>query len=193
MYRPVLINGPAAAPVTLDEVKAHLDVSYVDKDDQIGLLIAAAVAYLDGWTGILGRCLMPQTWRQDYDAFARCLRLPLFPVASIESVKYDDDEGAEQTVSSSNYVLLADDLGAYVKFKDTYGFAAVSATKPAVRVAYVAGYADAATVPAAVKAAMLLLIRHWFDNPSAVQVGSPAQAMPFAVDALLAPFRRIRF
>ena len=51
----------------------------------------------------------------------------------------------------------------------------------------------AASVPAAIKAAILLLIRHWFDNPSAVQVGQPVQAMPFAVDALLAPYRRISF
>ncbi|KQZ00898.1 hypothetical protein ASD45_08525 [Pseudolabrys sp. Root1462] len=193
MYRPVLVTPPAAKPLTLEEVKAHLDVSYTDKDTEITLLLDAAIAYLDGWTGILGRCLMPQTWRQDFDDFSRCLRLPLFQAASITSVKYDDSSAVEQTVSSSFYDLLTDDRGGFVRFKDTYSFAAVNSQRPAVRVAYVAGYADAASVPAAIKAAMLLLIRHWFDNPGAVQVGQPAQAMPFAVDALLAPYRRISF
>lgn len=190
MYRPVQTQAPATKPVTLTEVKAHLDVSYTDKDTQIDGLIAAATAHLDGWTGILGRCIITQSWRQDFDRFNRCLRLPLFPVASITSVKYDDEDDAEQTIGNSNYTLLTDDLGSYVKFIDTYAFPAIHTERPAVRVTYVAGEAAA---PDAIKHAMLLLIRHWFDNPSAVSVGAPVQAMPMAVDALLAPYRRVRF
>ncbi len=190
MYRPVLVTAPASTPVSLTEAKAQLDVGYTDKDTLITGLIAAATAHLDGWTGILGRCLITQTWRQDFDRFNRCMRLPLFPVASITSVKYDDAEGAEQTIANTNYALLCDDLGFYVQFKDTYSFAAISTVRPAVRVAYVAGEAAA---PDAIKQAMLLMIRHWFDNPTAVSVGVIVQAMPMAVDALLAPYRRVRF
>lgn len=190
MYRPVLVTAPASTPVSLSEAKANLDVGFTDKDTQITALIAAATAHLDGWAGILGRCIITQTWRQDFDRFNRCLRLPLFPVASIASVKYDDESDVEQTVSSGNYALLTDDLGSYVKFLDTYAFPAIHSERPAVRVTYVAGEAAA---PDAIKQAMLLLIRHWFDNPTAVSVGVPAQAMPMAVDALLAPYRRIRF
>lgn len=190
MYRPVRTVAPADTPVSLTEVKAHLDVTYTDKDTQITALIAAATAHLDGWTGILGRCIITQSWRQDFDRFNRCLRLPLFPVASITSVKYDDESDAEQTIDSSNYTLLTDDLGSYVKFIDTYAFPAIDAERPAVRVTYVAGEASA---PDAIKQAMLLLIRHWFDNPSAGHVGAPAQALPLSVDALLAPYRRIMF
>ena len=190
MYRPVLTAAPASTPVSLNEAKAHLDIGYTDKDTQITALIAAATAHLDGWTGILGRCLITQSWRQDFDRFNRRLRLPLFPVASITSVKYDDESDVEQTIDSSNFSLLTDDLGSYVKFIDTYAFPAIHTERPAVRVTYVAGEAAA---PDAIKHAMLLLIRHWFDNPSAVSVGGPTQAMPMAVDALLAPYRRIRF
>lgn len=190
MYRPVLVTAPGSTPVLLTEVKSHLDVTYTDKDTQITALIAAATAYLDGWTGILGRCIITQTWRQDFDRFNRCLRLPLFPVASITSVKYDDESDVEQTIDSSNFALLTDDLGSYVKFIDTYSFPTIHTERPAVRVTYVAGEAAA---PDAIKHAMLLLVRHWFDNPTAVVVGVTAQALPMAVDALLAPYRRIRF
>ena len=38
-----------------------------------------------------------------------------------------------------------------------------------------------------------LLVRHWFDNPSAVVIGATAAPLPLAVDALVAPYRRIRF
>jgi uncharacterized phiE125 gp8 family phage protein len=51
----------------------------------------------------------------------------------------------------------------------------------------------AGNVPAPIKQAIALLARHWFDNPTAVVVGVPAQTMPMAVDALLAPYRRVRF
>lgn len=199
MYRPVLVTAPTIKPVTLTEAKAWLDISYTEKDTVITGLIATATAHLDGWTGILGRCLCEQTWRQDFDRFARCLRLPLAPVISITSVKYDDENGDEQTVSSSDYALLVDDLGPYVKFGDEFSFPALSAARPAVRVTYLAGYADisgspkTSSVPDDIKHAIALLVRHWFDNPTAVVVGVSAQAMPMAVDSLLAKHRRIRF
>lgn len=194
MYRPVLVTGPSDTPVSRTEVKAQLDISYTDKDALIDGLIAAAVSYLDGWTGILGRALMSQTWRQDFEDFCRDLPLPLFPVASITSVKYDDVDGVEQTISNTNYTLLTNDCGSYVHFKDAFSLPSVqSESGPRVRVAYVAGYADAANVPAAIKQAMFLMIRQWFDNPSAAIVGATVEKMPHAVDALLAPYRRTRF
>ncbi len=193
MYRPVLVTPPADTAVSSSEVKAHLDISYTDKDSLITALIAAATSHLDGWTGILGRCLMTQTWRQDFDDFWSEMPLPLFPVTSITSVKYTDTAGVEQTIDSANYTLKHDGRGAYVEFVSTYSFPALNAESAAVRVTYVAGDANAAAVPGAIKHAMLLMIRHWFDNPSAVQVGMPAQAMPMAVDALLAPYRRVKF
>jgi uncharacterized phiE125 gp8 family phage protein len=200
MYRPFLVTAPVIKPVTRTEAKAHLDVSYTNKDTQIDMLIAAATSHLDGWTGILGRCLCEQTWRQDFDRFSRCLRIPLAPVISITSVKYDDANDVEQTIAAENYEFLVDELGPYVKFLDTYSFPSIADERPAVRVTYLAGYANAgsspnftSTVPDDIKHAILLLVRHWFDNPSAVSVGVTAQTMPMAVDALLSKHRRIRF
>lgn len=200
MYRPALVTPPAIKPVTLTEMKAWLDISYDAKDPVIAGLIAAATAHLDGWTGILGRCLCEQTWRQDFDRFNRSLRIPLAPVMAISSVKYDDENGDEQTIGSEHYELLIDDLGPYVKFADTYSLPRISATRPAVRVAYVAGYPSTGdepnktwTGPDDIKHAIALMVRHWFDNPSAVVVGVTAQAVPIGVDALLAKHRRLRF
>jgi uncharacterized phiE125 gp8 family phage protein len=199
MYRPVLVTPPAIKPVTLTEAKAWLDIGYTDKDTVITGLIGAATAHLDGWTGILGRCLCEQTWRQDFDDFRSCLRLPLFPVISITSVKYTDTAGAEQTIPSENYTLKNDDLGAYVEFTSSYSFPSLNTESAAVRVTYLAGYADIAgtpktsSVPDDIKNAIALLVRHWFDNPGAVVVGVTAQQLPQGVDALLAKHRRPRF
>lgn len=200
MYRPVLVTPPAITPISLSEAKAWLDINYTDKDTIITGLIKAATAHLDGWSGILGRCLVEQSWRQDFDRFARCLRIPLAPVLEITSIKYDDEAGDEQTVSADEYALLNDDLGPYILFNDDVSFPALSAVRPAVRVTYKAGYANGgthpnytSTVPDDIKHAIALLVRHWFDNPTAVVVGVSAQAVPMSVDALLAKHRRIRF
>ena len=199
MYRPVLVTPPAIKPVTLTEAKAWLDIGYTDKDTVITGLIGTATAHLDGWTGILGRCLCEQTWRQDFNDFRSCLRLPLFPVISITSVKYTDTDGVEQPIASENYTLKNDDLGAYVEFTSSYSFPSLNSESAAVRVAYLAGYADIAgtpktsSVPDDIKNAIALLVRHWFDNPGAVVVGVTAQQLPQGVDALLAKYRRPRF
>lgn len=201
MYRPVLVTAPTIKPVTRTEVKDALDISHTDKDTLIDGLIAAATSYLDGWTGVLGRTLCEQTWRQDFDSLSlRCMRLPLFPVISITSVKYKDTTGAEQTINSANYTLQTDDLGSYVQFLSTYSSPALWIELPRASVTYKAGYANAgadpnftSTVPDAIKQAMFLMIRQWFDNPTAAVVGQLVEKMPFAVDALLAPYRRVRF
>lgn len=163
MYRPVLVAPPAAAPVSLDEAKAQLDYPDSDRDALITSLIDAAVAQLDGWTGILGFCIEEQTWRQNFDAFERVLRLPLGPLISIASVKYDDTDGVEQTVEAANFVGSTDDLGSLVRFSDAYPLPAVSSDGPSVRVEYVAGHA---TEQDDIKQAIMLMVRHWFDEPS---------------------------
>ena len=62
---PYLVTPPASLPVTLSEMKAHLRVVHADDDADIAAKQAGAVAMLDAWGGLLGRCIMPQTWAID--------------------------------------------------------------------------------------------------------------------------------
>ena len=196
MYRPTLVTPPAIKPVTVEYVKKHSLIDHDEQDDVIDLLIDAATTHLDGWTGILGRALCEQTWRQDYDDFASCLRLPLGPVVSVEAVTYIDTDGIEQTVDEADYTLRTDSLGSYVEFGCEYSFPSLNSANAAVSVEFVAGYpvTDGAwTGPAAIKHAIMLLVAHWFENREAVLTGQGAAAttLPLGVDALLAPYRRI--
>src|SRR5206468_3491169 len=88
-YQPILVTPPASSPVTLAEAKAHLVVDFNDDDALVQGLVDGAVSYLDGFSGVLCRALCAQTWRQDFDVFDFYLKLPLSPVISIDSVKYD--------------------------------------------------------------------------------------------------------
>jgi hypothetical protein len=62
---PYIITAPTDQPVSLADMKAHLRTVHDDDDADISAKIAGAVASLDGWGGILGRCIMPQTWAID--------------------------------------------------------------------------------------------------------------------------------
>lgn len=210
MHAPVRTVAPAITPVSLSEAKAHLRVDGDDEDSLISALIEAATGHLDGYTGILGMALCEQTWRQSFDGIGRCLRLPIDPVISISSITTRNSDGQMSTVSSDDYALKVDELGAYVRFKDGYSPPSDLYQSAAVAVTYVAGYEDTeaveaepeeeppvlavpatSTVPAAIKAAILLLVGHWYANREASTIDG-AVTLPIAVDALLAPYRRVR-
>jgi len=185
MYRPVLVTAPTDTPVSLEEVAAQLRETSEDEDERLEGFIAEAVAYLDGWTGILGRCIFTQTWRQDFDWFNQCLRLPLFPVASIASVEYIDTSDVSQTISASDYALLHDETGAYVRFDADYAFPSVTSENgPRVKVTYVAGEA---MPPADIKAAMLLYADMRFDGDD------DRDSKWNAFHRLIGKYRRIKF
>lgn len=211
MHAPVLVTAPTTLPVTLEEAKAHLrrDADETEEHDLITALVNAAVGHLDGWTGILGRCLEEQTWRQDFDGFDRVIRLPLWPIIEISSITWRNEAGQIATVSSDDYALKSDALGAYVRFKNDFEYPSGLNETSAVAVTFTAGYPregaiegdpeaeppveanpGTSTVPAAIKAAILLLVGHWYVNRMAVKEGS-FQELPMAVNALIAPYRRV--
>lgn len=192
MYRPVLVTPPAAPIVSLAEAKAHLRIDGSDDDALVIALVAAAEGHFDGWTGVLGRALVTQTWRQDFDAFCRNLHLPLAPVASITSVTYEDAAGITQTVDSGSYRLLTDDRGPYVRMADGFSAPSLAPAPPAVHVTYVAGYGAGSDVPAPIRAAILLQVGDLYENREATIVGTIVTPNPTS-DRLISPFRRVWF
>ena len=170
MLSPVLVTAPTAQPITLDEAKLHLRVDGDDEDTLIDALIAAAAGHLDGYTGILGRCLMPQTWSQEYEIATGDLVLPLGPVSSVVSV----------TGGFTEYRLLKDGRGFFLRLNDGSNW-----PSEAVTVVFVAGAVD---VPAPLNAAMLLHIGTLYENRETLaERVNPTRAY----EALTAPYRAI--
>jgi len=187
MLAPVRTVAPASTPVSLVEAKAHLRVDHSDDDTLITGLIAAATDHLDGYTGILGRAIITQTWRQDFYRFSPQMRLPLHPVASVSSVTYYDGDNVQQTLSENIYELLADGAGPYIARKADQTWPGTKNREAAVAATFIAGEA---TAPAAIKTAILLMVAHLYENREAVAEGG-FEALPLAVDALTAPYRRV--
>ncbi len=205
MHRPVLVSPPAILPVSLADTKLHLRVDHDEEDQLIEGLIEAATEYLDGWTGILGRCLVEQEWRQDYDVFARELCLPLGPVISVTTVTWRNAAGQVATVPGASYDLRTDTAGrSVVRFDDTYPFPRDLHESRAVGITYKAGWATIpavpangdtpeipakSTVPTPLEVAIMLMVGNWYENREAASGG--LAPLPFAVDALIAPCRKL--
>lgn len=196
-----LVTAPAAEPLSLAQVKAALRVTDSNSDALIAGLIAAATSHLDGAEGILGRALVRQSWKltaRDFPGVCGRLVLPLPPLASVTSVTYLDSVGQLQTLAAERYQVVVN--GAQPgHIRPVYGDswpAVQPATDEAVTVTFVAGYApgsdspidQAAGVPMAIRQAMLQIIRHWYDNPSAVVTGTIATELPLAAERLLSAF-----
>lgn len=195
MLRPTLSAGPTALTfVTLAEAKAHCRIDDADSDGVLTNLINAAESYLDGYSGILGRALVNQTWVQNYDSFCDRMSLPVGIASSITTMKYYDTSNVQQTLASSVYQLLTDDLGSYVTLKPSQVWPQPYSREDAVEITWVSGYGAAASnVPAAIRAAALLLVGHWYENRENVVIGQTVAELPMAVNSLLAPFRRVGF
>lgn len=186
----VLVTEPAAPVVDVDELKLHLRIDHDDEDALLTAYERAATKHLEAMCGL---AFVTQTWRVDTDTFATCdgrLRLPRAPVQSITSVQYyASGAGSYTTVTASNYRLLADSLGPFITAISSYSWPSVDSRDDAIRVTFVAGYGDSGySVPDPLRHAVALLVGHWFRNREAA--GDTQSPLPFAVDALAAPYRR---
>lgn len=194
MLTPVLVTPPAKPPLTPEDVRAFLRLNEGEDGPTVDALIAAATSYLDGYSGILGRCLITQIWKVNLCSWpAGQIDLPFLPVQSVSSVKYWST--TQLTLADTNYRLHANGVHPYIDWTQTVSFPSYDIRDDAIEVQFVCGYGpDPKDVPAAICHAMLMMISHWYENRETVVVGNMAAIeVPLASAALLAPFRRVGF
>jgi uncharacterized phiE125 gp8 family phage protein len=182
----VVVITPPAPIVTIDEAKKHLLVDHSDDDTLIEALILAATQWLDGPAGWLSRSLGIQVlelqgsiWPCPGDT------LPYPPEVEIVSVQYTDPSGVEHDLPPP---------------WDTEDRPAVRGRPGDVRIRYRAGYGSASgnpvvwtnNVPAPIKVAILMLVAQWYRTREPIAVGATIEQLPFAVEALLSPYRVYR-
>lgn len=188
-----LTAPPSPEPVSLAEAKAHLRVDVADDDTLIGTLITAARQHVEAVTG---RALMPQTWEYYIDAFPAdggAVEIPIAPLTGITKVSFaDPTTGAFSDATLTDYQVDMPageraQRGTVVPKTGKTWPSDVSTQPNSARFTFTAGYADAASVPAALKAAILLLVGDLYANREARMPGSVADNP--TVDRLLFPFR----
>jgi len=192
--RTLYCSTPAtSACLSLAEAKSHLRVTHIDDDDDITDLALAAQQHVEDY---LSRTLMPATWVLSLSAFPagkRPLMLDVAPYASLTSLAYTDGAGDGQTLTETTDFKVSGNARPAFLFP-VYGTTWPTARREpdSVVVTWVAGYADAASVPEVYKRAMRLLIGHWYENREQVVVGTIASELPVGVRTLLRPHRDVR-
>lgn len=193
MLKPERIVPPVLRPVHIDWVRDVCRISVPDEDAYLDVAIDAAIEHVDGWAGILRRCLINQTWRESFDAFpsSGILRLALAPLQSIAEVKYFDGSNAEQTLSTASYDVYEDDEGVYLRRPDGVSWPTVYDRDDAVQVSTVYGYgANMDDIPASLRSAIAMLANHYFEERNPAIVGTIAGKIPYSIDSMFDRYRR---
>lgn len=181
-----LIEPPADLPIDLTDLKAHLRVDGDADDAMLQAYLSAALAYTDGPRGVLGRAMISQRLRLTLDGGFPTggISLPLPPLLTVESVRYIDPAGDEQTLPAESYQLLTDREPGELRSIGG-GWPLTACRAAAVTIEFTAGHENAAAVPADVKHLLRFLVAHWYAQREPVNVGNIVNAMPLSVEALI--------
>lgn len=185
--RPTRIADPAESVLTLADAKLHLRVDASDEDAYITSLIAAAEAYLDGRAGILGRCMVTQTWRYKLASLPALVPLGM-PDAQSVTGTYLDAAGDTQAVSDLS--VREEASGAVLVYAgDALTFDADEDYPVTVDVVF--GFGDASAVPDPLLHAVRVLVGHWYEvRTSAAE--TPYREVPMAFHSLISAYRWLR-
>ncbi len=180
-------TAPTKEPVSLEEAKLWLKVDGDDDDDLIESLIAVARDYCQQYEG---RAYVEQTITAFCNHFRRRVFLPVAPVLDITTIHYRDTVGNWQLVPEDYWTLRNDVEPGYVEFNMTGLSYQLSFMPNRIRIVFTAGYTylDEATwkgtVPERVKAAMCLLLGHWYEHRVAT-CEAALKEIPIGVKSLL--------
>lgn len=212
-------DSPTAPALTRAEAKLHLRVDFDDNDSLIDALVDAATQQAEAYccAAITARDYLmtlsafprvsagqsgPDPDWHEYPSrfghsgrpsrFPWALQFPVWPVVSVSSVQYLDTAGTLQTLSSSVYAQALDRRPPYIVPLPNQVWPVTYAQPDAVRVRFRAGMAEAnGGIPAAVKAAICLILGHLYENREDVAggMGGTPGEIPMGSRYLLNPYR----
>ena len=189
-----LVTAPSVEPVSLASAKTHLRVECNDEDDLIGEYIAAARQWCEDFCE---RAFITQYRETSYDEFpSDGSPIPLLcpRVATVESVKYDDADDDEQTLSAATYNVSAARDQAWLSLVQGETWPTTGTTPAPVRITTKCGYGPAASdVPPAIKAAVRLMTEHMYRSRGPVVIGTISSELALSVESLLTPYKVMRY
>ncbi len=173
----------ANLPITLDEAKAHLRVTFADDDALIEQLIRAATTELEIRCQ---RTLCETTYTEVLDAFPSSgIKLALPPLLAVSNIVYYGTAGTLLTLSASDYIVDNHSEPGWV-------FPVTGKTWPetqdrinAVTVTYTAGYLAGGNahqqrdaVPKDLRAWLLIRVATLYENREAAVTGTIVSSVP---------------
>jgi uncharacterized phiE125 gp8 family phage protein len=174
-----LVTPPAVEPISIEAAKLHVKAEDVADDALIRAIVQTAREQAEQKTG---RALIEQRWERTYDSLPCELELARPPLVTVESLKYLDTAGVQQTLSASLYTV--DDAAEPGRIVRAYGasWPAERCDTNAVRARFVAGYACGFTAVAATDVCTHSGLRSLANN-AVVRVSNSGGALPAPLQA----------
>lgn len=181
-----ITTEPTTEPVTVAEAaqQCRLTASDLAADTnltaELQRLIVAARKYAEGVTG---KSLAEKTVTAVCDSFpsGNVIVLPVSPIKELTSLSYKSADGVSVDVSDR---VIIDDFSfpsrLVLKSSQSWPTETLYEVNP-ISIVYKAGETPGGNI----KAAMLLMIAHWFDNRAEVVTGQESFSIPFGAEALL--------
>lgn len=160
--------------LSLNLAKQHLRVDGSEEDFLISGYLAAAVAWVENYTG---KKLTRSTVTQEVAALSGSIRLEWGPAPEDASVTYVDTNNTPQTFDS---VTIA--MGRLFATWPT------TQTDTSAVITYTAGFDEP---PEDLVSAALFLVGHFHANREAVSSGALMKEVPFGIEALCLPYRQM--
>jgi uncharacterized phiE125 gp8 family phage protein len=174
------------------EAKAHTRTAdFTDDDVMIEVYLRTAIEFVESETNLR---LAPATVQFRMEGWpCHCchdLDLPAAPVRDVESVKYLDANGAEQTIAADQWMWRRNTQGkGTVSFVRSYSWPTLlNERRDTVFVTFDAGFdvpGHTGTgddpdlrLPYLARAAVLLLVGHWYENREETTVGALSNLAP---------------
>lgn len=210
----VLITAPSMEPVTVTELLTHLRVDNTELSDSEALgLIAESRQMIEDEIGL---AFISQSWRLSIDRWPggaeawwdgvrqmaiselyapnamTSVSLPRWPLASITSVTVFDEDSNSQSVTVANtFDVDTYQVPGRMTLKRGSTWPIALRANDAIQIIYVAGYANAAAVPAVMKRALKQLAAFLYTNRG--DTCSPQDAMAKSgADQIMANYRPMR-
>jgi uncharacterized phiE125 gp8 family phage protein len=183
-----VVTDATFEPLTLQEVKAQLRVDLDNTDeDQLYLgLIKAVRIHAEKY---LRMDLCQKTYDIYFDGFKSTMQIETYPISSVTSIKYYDNDDTLQTLDVADYRT---DLVSEIARIEIVKMPATKDKYNSVVIRAVCGYATQKAVPENIKSGMLLLIAHLDTNREAASEKTLTE-IPFGVKALWDMERKFQY
>lgn len=188
----ICLEPPVVEPVTLAEAKLHCRIDVDDDDVLVGSLISTAREHLER----ISRpqvAMTAQRWLYVADAWPASATIELrpYPLLTVDEVRYTSSTGVETIIAPSAYLVDTHSQPGRLHMINGWPSATLAALN-GLEIEFTAGYGvDELSPPLALRQAILMLLGHWYENRElALTTGAVPKELPFAVEALIRPWRR---
>lgn len=180
---------PESEPVTVSELKAHLNIVHDEDNNYLKGIIIAARGYVETF---IRRALITQTIEARFDRFGGwVIELERAPLDSVVSINYINTAGVLTLLDPADYVVDKYSTPGRVVPASGKSWPSTDSEAPnAVIVQYVAGYGTSReSVPQELKHGLLMQAAHFYENREPTAFGGIVTKIPATVEALIGPYR----